>query len=148
MLGPPTLPTCLAIQHNVHVKGLQAYRGEWGGGCGSSGDACVDAGGHAAHFANIDQASPMFSQERAPTSVAYAENQSMFLDSFIDDAAWKGRYALSRYLLQPEAVPFHANWEYVRCQAGVHPGDSMQSCVFMLIAYCSTNSAYRLNSSC
>ena len=38
----------------------------------------------------------MFSQERAPTSVAYAENQSMFLDSFIDDAAWKGRYAKSR----------------------------------------------------
>lgn len=54
------------------------------------------AGGHAAHFANIDQGSPMFSQERAPTSVAYAENQSMLLDSFIDDAAWKGRYAVSR----------------------------------------------------
>ena len=54
------------------------------------------AGGHAAHFANIDQGSPMFSQERAPTSVAYAENQSMFLDSFIGDAAWKGRYALTR----------------------------------------------------
>jgi oligoendopeptidase F len=31
--------------------------------------------GHAAHFANIDQGSPLFSQERAPTSVAYAENQ-------------------------------------------------------------------------
>lgn len=40
----------------------------------------------------------MFSQERAPTSVAYAENQSMFLDSFIGDAAWKGRYALNRSL--------------------------------------------------
>ena len=32
--------------------------------------------GHAAHFANIDQPSPLFSQERAPTSVAYAENQA------------------------------------------------------------------------
>ena len=41
----------------------------------------------------------MFSQERAPTSVAYAENQSMFLDSFIGDAAWKGRYACSRCFL-------------------------------------------------
>ena len=60
-------------------------------------EASSGTGGHAAHFANIDQGSPMFSQERAPTSVAYAENQSMFLDSFIDDAAWKGRYALSRY---------------------------------------------------
>ena len=40
-------------------------------------------GGHAAHFANVKQASPLFSQERAPTSVAYAENQSMFLDSLV-----------------------------------------------------------------
>lgn len=127
----------------MHVKRLQAYRGEWGGGCGSSGDACVDAGGHAAHFANIDQGSPMFSQERAPTSVAYAENQSMFLDSFIDDAAWKGRYALSRYLLHLEALPFTQTG-----QAGVHPDHSMHSCAFTLITYCSTSSAYRLNSSC
>ena len=50
-------------------------------------------GGHAAHFANIDQPSPFFSQERAPMSVAYAENQSMFLDSLQGDAAWLGRFA-------------------------------------------------------
>jgi hypothetical protein len=31
--------------------------------------------GHAAHFANIKQPSPLFAQERAPMSVAYAENQ-------------------------------------------------------------------------
>lgn len=55
------------------------------------------SGGHAAHFANIDQPSPLFSQERAPMSVAYAENQSMFLDAYVDDAAWAGRYARSRY---------------------------------------------------
>ncbi|KAJ9524541.1 hypothetical protein QJQ45_024105 [Haematococcus lacustris] len=53
-------------------------------------------GGHAAHFANIVQHSPFFSQERAPTSVAYAENQSMFLDAFAGDAAWLARYACSR----------------------------------------------------
>lgn len=35
-------------------------------------------------------------QERAPTSVAYAENQSMFLDSLAGDAAWLARYARSR----------------------------------------------------
>lgn len=52
--------------------------------------------GHAAHFANIDQASPLFSQERAPTSVAYAENQSMFLDSLCGDAAWQARYCRDR----------------------------------------------------
>ena len=52
--------------------------------------------GHAAHFANIVQPSPLFSQERAPTSVAYAENQSMFLDSLVSDAAWRVRYAKDR----------------------------------------------------
>mmetsp|Transcript_36260 Transcript_36260/g.91287 ORF Transcript_36260/g.91287 Transcript_36260/m.91287 type:complete len:637 (-) Transcript_36260:178-2088(-) len=52
--------------------------------------------GHAAHFANVTQPSPLFSQERAPTSVAYAENQSMFLDSLVKDAAWRGRYARDR----------------------------------------------------
>jgi len=52
--------------------------------------------GHAAHFANIDMPSPLFSQERAPTSVAYAENQSMFLDSLVSDSAWRAKYAKSR----------------------------------------------------
>jgi len=60
-------------------------------------------GGHAAHFANIEQGSPFFSQERAPTSVAYAENQSMFLDSLVGDAAWLGKYAYSR---EGKVIPF------------------------------------------
>jgi len=49
-------------------------------------------GGHAAHFANIDMPAPCFSQEFAPTSVAFGETQSMFLDSLLDDADWKARY--------------------------------------------------------
>jgi len=53
-------------------------------------------GGHAAHFANIVQGSPFFAQERAPTSVAYAENQSMFLDSVCSDAAWLAKYARNK----------------------------------------------------
>jgi hypothetical protein len=72
-------------------------------------------GGHAAHFANVAQPSPFFSQERAPTSVAYAETQSMFLDSLVDDAAWLARYARSR-----EGVPMP--WDLV--EAGIratHP---------------------------
>jgi oligoendopeptidase F len=52
--------------------------------------------GHAAHFANIDMPSPLFAQERAPTSVPYAELQSMFLDSLVGDAAWRAKYAISR----------------------------------------------------
>ncbi len=50
-------------------------------------------GGHAAHFANILKKAPCFSQEFAPTSVALAETQSMFMDSLVDDAAWQTRYA-------------------------------------------------------
>lgn len=50
-------------------------------------------GGHAAHFANVLQSAPCFSQEYAPTSMAYAETQSMFCDSLLDDADWLKRYA-------------------------------------------------------
>jgi oligoendopeptidase F len=63
--------------------------------------------GHAAHFANIDMPSPLFSQERAPTSVPYAELQSMFLDALVGDAAWRAKYALSR---NGEPIP----WDLVQ----------------------------------
>ncbi len=50
-------------------------------------------GGHAAHFSNILMPAPCYAQEYAPTSVAFAETQSMFLDSFIETPAWLVRYA-------------------------------------------------------
>jgi oligoendopeptidase F len=50
-------------------------------------------GGHAAHFANVTQNAPCFSQEFAPTSMAYAETQSMFCDSLLNDSDWLKRYA-------------------------------------------------------
>lgn len=53
-------------------------------------------GGHAAHFANVTQSSPCFSQEFPPTSMAYAETQSMFCDSLLRDADWLKRYARDR----------------------------------------------------
>jgi Peptidase family M3 len=53
-------------------------------------------GGHAAHFSNIDQPAPCYGQEFAPTSVAFAETQSMFLDSLLNDADWQARYARTR----------------------------------------------------
>ncbi|WP_293937863.1 M3 family metallopeptidase [Iodobacter sp.] len=59
-------------------------------------------GGHAAHFANITQNSPCFSQEFAPSSMAYAETQSMFCDSLLEDADWLKRYAKNA---AGEAVP-------------------------------------------
>ncbi|MCO5171670.1 MAG: M3 family metallopeptidase [Planctomycetes bacterium] len=63
-------------------------------GSGQSATATLfHEGGHAAHFANIDMPAPCFGQEFAPTSVAFAETQSMFLDSLLDDADWRARYA-------------------------------------------------------
>ena len=59
-------------------------------------ETLMHEGGHAAHFANCVVPSPFFSQERAPTSVAYAETQSMLLDSLVGDAAWVSRYARDR----------------------------------------------------
>ena len=71
--------------------------------------------GHAAHFANIQQPSPLFSQERAPTSVAYAENQSMFLDSLVGDAAWRAKYAKN---LDGKSIPFDIIEEEIK---STHP---------------------------
>jgi hypothetical protein len=59
-------------------------------------------GGHAAHFANVSGNAPCFSQEYAPTSMAYAETQSMFCDSLLNDADWLKRYARNA---QGEAIP-------------------------------------------
>ncbi|MGK5084722.1 M3 family metallopeptidase [Bdellovibrionota bacterium FG-1] len=50
-------------------------------------------GGHAAHFSNVIMPAPCFSQEFAPTSVAFAETQSMFCDSLVGDPDWRVRYA-------------------------------------------------------
>lgn len=71
--------------------------------------------GHAAHFANIEMPSPLFSQERSPTSVAYAELQSMFLDSLVGDADWMAKYAVSR---EGEVIP----WDLIADQIkSTHP---------------------------
>ncbi|NOH97732.1 M3 family metallopeptidase [Vibrio sp. 99-70-13A1] len=59
-------------------------------------------GGHAAHFANVKMNAPCFSQEFAPTSMAYAETQSMFCDSLLNDADWLKQYAINS---EGEAVP-------------------------------------------
>ena len=59
-------------------------------------------GGHAAHFANVKLNAPCFSQEFAPTSMAYAETQSMFCDSLLTDGDWLKQYA---YNADGEVIP-------------------------------------------
>jgi Zn-dependent oligopeptidase len=68
-------------------------------------------GGHAAHFSNVLQPAPCFAQEFAPTSVAYAETQSMFLDSIISDADWETRYLRSR---TGEPMPWNLTEKVIR----------------------------------
>lgn len=72
-------------------------------GSGWSGlNTLFHEGGHAAHFANVTDNAPCFSQEFPPTSMAYAETQSMFCDSLLDDADWLKRYARNA---AGEAIP-------------------------------------------
>eukprot|EP00978_Attheya_sp_CCMP212_P016068 scaffold41822_cov58-Attheya_sp.AAC.1 len=85
--------------------------------------------GHAAHFANIRQRSPLFSQERAPTSVAYAENQSMFLDSLVGDAAWRARYARNA---SDDPIPFDVIEEEIR---STHPFAVFQLRSMLAVSY-------------
>lgn len=72
-------------------------------GSGYSGiNTLFHEGGHAAHFANMKQNAPCFSIEFAPTSMAYAETQSMFCDSLLHDGDWLKRYAFNQ---KGEVVP-------------------------------------------
>jgi len=85
--------------------------------------------GHAAHFANIKQPSPLFSQERAPTSVAYAENQSMFLDSLVGDAAWRAKYARN---VNGDPIPFEIHEEKIR---STHPFQVFRMRAMLSVSY-------------
>ncbi len=53
-------------------------------------------GGHAAHFSNVEMPAVAFSQEYSPTSMAFAETQSMFMDHLVSDPQWLGRYARTK----------------------------------------------------
>ena len=86
--------------------------------------------GHAAHFANIKQPSPLFSQERAPSSVAYCENQSMFLDSIVGDANWRAKYALHGTTGEP--IPFDLIEEGTRA---THPFAVFQIRAMLSVSY-------------
>ena len=50
-------------------------------------------GGHAAHLLNVEQKEVVLNHEYAPMSMAWAETQSMFLDTLFSSIEWKTRYA-------------------------------------------------------
>jgi oligoendopeptidase F len=50
-------------------------------------------GGHSAHFLNAAEREVILNQEYAPMSMAWAETQSMFLDTVFSSIEWRTRYA-------------------------------------------------------
>jgi hypothetical protein len=86
-------------------------------------------GGHAAHFSNIVTEAPCFSQEFAPTSVAFAETQSMFCDSFLEDADWQMRYARDA---DGRPIPFEIIEKEIR---SVHPFAAQQVRNMLVVCY-------------
>lgn len=50
-------------------------------------------GGHAAHFFNTKERDVCLNHEYAPMTAAWAETQSMFIDTIFSSYEWKGRYA-------------------------------------------------------
>lgn len=87
-----------------------AVAGQIGSGIRAA-ETLFHEGGHAAHFSNVLSQAPCFSQEFAPTSVAYAETQSMFMDSLLGDADWRVRYATDRH---GRPMPLELIEEHVR----------------------------------
>lgn len=87
-----------------------AVAGQIGSGIRAA-ETLFHEGGHAAHFSNVLSQAPCFSQEFAPTSVAYAETQSMFMDSLLGDADWRARYATDR---DGRPMPLELIEEHVR----------------------------------
>jgi len=53
-------------------------------------------GGHAAHYLNIDTKDTCLNSEYPPCSTAWAETQSMFLDTMFSSIEWKVRYAKNK----------------------------------------------------
>ncbi len=87
-------------------------------------------GGHAAHFANIVTGAPCFSQEFAPTSVAFAETQSMFCDSLLGDADWRVRYAHDH---EGRPMPFELIEKEVRA---MQPFEAQNIRNMLIVCYC------------
>ena len=103
-------------------------------------ETLMHEGGHAAHFSNILMPAPCFSQEFAPTSVALAETQSMFLDYLLDDPSWMNRYALD---LSGKIIPAPLVKETVENN---HKYLAMELRALMTISY-AEKAIYELNDS-
>jgi len=74
---------------------------------GSGADAIhtlFHEGGHAAHLLNSDMQDVCINNEYSPASTAWAETQSMFMDTIFSSIEWKTRYAKNS---KGEMYPFN-----------------------------------------
>lgn len=73
------------------------------GSAASGYNTLFHEGGHAAHLLNSTQKDTCLNHEYPPSSTAWAETQSMFLDTVFSSYEWKSRYAKNK---EGEIYPF------------------------------------------
>jgi len=87
-----------------------------------SGDIAMNTlfheGGHAAHLLNSKQRDVCLNHEYPPTSTAWAETQSMFLDTMFNSIEWKTRYAKNS---DGESYPFELYKKQVQALSPLRP---------------------------
>ena len=85
-------------------------------------------GGHGAHFLNTEEREIALNQEYAPMSMAWAETQSMFLDTLFSSIDWRMRYAES-----PEGHPYPFDL-FEREVRALHPLKPMRMSSIMFVS--------------
>ncbi|MBX2866845.1 hypothetical protein KTR10_02745 [Candidatus Kaiserbacteria bacterium] len=75
-------------------------------------------GGHAAHLLNTEETEACVNNEYPPASTAWAETQSMFLDSMLSSVEWASRYAKNA---ERETYPFSLYEREVRKLHALNP---------------------------
>ncbi len=100
-------PTMVRFEKNKRFPGASNFTcnvvfGQIGSG-EEGGNTLFHEGGHAAHLLNSDQKDVCVNHEYAPMSTAWAETQSMFLDTMFHSIEWKSRYAKNS---KGESYPF------------------------------------------
>ncbi len=93
-------PKVIRYKNGVREPGearftCNAVYGQVGSG-NRAGVTLFHEGGHAAHLLNSKQTETCLNHEYPPTSTAWAETQSMFLDTMFSSIEWKTKYAKNK----------------------------------------------------
>jgi len=99
-------PTMVSYRGSTKVPGearftCEAIYGQVGSGV-QAGNTLFHEGGHAAHILNVTMKDVCVNHEYPPMSTAWAETQSMFIDTLFSSMEWRTRYAKNE---QGESYP-------------------------------------------